>query len=128
MPVRVTGPEGNGFFSSFVSALEYAVVNGADIVNMSLEANALPNTVRETVSAAHEAGVIMVAAAGNSGFGVTFPASLEDIIAVGATRGVDEPDLRDTMRPGAQPGGPAGMLGMPGEPGGRPGAFGGHGR
>ena len=99
MPVRVTGPEGNGFFSSFVSALEYAVANGADIVNMSLEANALPNTVRETVSAAHEAGVIMVAAAGNSGFGVTFPASLEDIIAVGATRGVDEPDLRALFSP-----------------------------
>ena len=99
MPVRVTGPEGNGFFSSFVSALEYAVANGADIVNMSLEASALPNTVRETVAAAHEAGVIMVAAAGNSGFGVRFPASLEEIIAVGATRGVDEPELRARFSP-----------------------------
>lgn len=39
--------------------------------------------------------------------------------------GIDEPDLRDTMRPGGQPGGPAGLLGMPGAPGGRPGAFGG---
>lgn len=99
MPVRVTGPEGNGFFSSFVSALEYAVANGADIVNMSLEASTLPNTVRETVTAAHEAGVIMVAAAGNSGFGVRFPAALAEIIAVGATRGVDEPDLRALFSP-----------------------------
>ena len=99
MPVRVTGPEGNGFFSSFVSALEYAVANGADIVNMSLEASALPNTVVETVTAVHEAGVIMVGAAGNSGFGVRFPAALAEIIAVGATRGDDEPDLRALFSP-----------------------------
>ena len=99
MPVRVTGPEGNGFFSSFVRALEYAVANGADIVNMSLESDALPITVRETVAAAHEAGVIMVAAAGNSGFGVKFPALLDDVIAVGATRGEDEPDLRALFSP-----------------------------
>ena len=99
MPVRVTGPEGNGFFSSFVRALEYAVANGADVVNISLESNFLPLTVEETVQAALDAGLIMVGAAGNTGFGVSFPASLPGVIAVGSTRGEAEPDRRALFSP-----------------------------
>jgi len=51
------------------------------------------------VEAAAAAGVIMVGAAGNTGFTVSFPAKLDDVIAVGSTRGELEPDLRALFSP-----------------------------
>ena len=59
MPLRVTDPEGSGYFSSLVRALEYAVANGADIVNTSLASLFLPKSAQEAVDFALDAGLIL---------------------------------------------------------------------
>ena len=99
MPVRVTDPEGNGFFSSLVSALEYAIANDADIVNISLAASFLPESSRAAIEAAHAAGIILVAAAGNSGDTVAFPAALPQVIAVGSHDAGARVDQRAAFSP-----------------------------
>ncbi len=92
MPVRVTAPEGDGYFSSFVSALEYAVANGADIANISLASSVMPLSAGDAVRVAADAGLILVAAAGNGGGSIGFPAALPEMIAVGASGGRTAPD------------------------------------
>jgi hypothetical protein len=99
MPVRVTDPEGSGFYSSFVRGLEYATANGADIVNISLVATLLPEAAKAAVRAAAEAGVIMVAAGGNDGGPVAFPAAMPEVIAVGSHGSGDEVDARAPFSP-----------------------------
>ncbi len=99
MPVRVTDPEGSGFYSSFVRGLEYATANGADIVNISLVATLLPESAKAAVRAAAAAGVIMVAAGGNDGGLVAFPAAMPEVIAVGSHGSGDEVDARAPFSP-----------------------------
>ena len=99
MPVRVTDPEGSGFYSSFVRGLEYATANGADVVNISLVATLLPESAKAAVRAAAAAGVIMVAAGGNDGGLVAFPAAMPEVIAVGSHGSGDEVDARAPFSP-----------------------------
>ena len=99
MALRVTSPEGDGLFSGLVAALEYAIANGADIVNISLAASVLPQSAQIAVEAAAAAGLILVGAAGNTGFDVTFPAALPDVIAVGSHDGDQAPDVRPLFSP-----------------------------
>ena len=99
MALRVTSPEGDGLFSGLVAALEYAIANGADIVNISLAASVLPQSAQIAVEAAAAAGLILVGAAGNTGFDVTFPAALPEVIAVGSHDGEQAPDSRPLFSP-----------------------------
>ncbi len=99
MPLRVTGPEGDGFFSSFVRALDYAVANGAQVVNISLAAPFLPRSAELAIEAAINAGLILVAAAGNNGGTSALPAALEGVISVGTHGDLEAPDLRASFSP-----------------------------
>lgn len=84
MPIRVLDPDGQGFASDLVQAVEHAVSRGADIINLSLGAAGPSEAVSSVISwAAHE-GVYVVMSAGNTGEladperrgQVTFPATL----------------------------------------------------
>ena len=99
MPLRITDPEGNGFFSSFVRGLEYAVANDADIVNISLASPFLPESARLAVETALDAGLIIVVAAGNGGLNVDFPAAIPGVVAVGTHGALDDPDARALFSP-----------------------------
>jgi serine protease len=78
MPVRVLNFEGRGYPSTIALAIRYAVRNGADIINLSLELYDGPplapkprsvtasRSVRAALAAARRAGVVVVSAAGNS--------------------------------------------------------------
>lgn len=99
MPLRVTDPEGSGYFSSLVRALEYAVANGAHIVNISLASPFLPESAQEAVDFALDAGLILVAAAGNGGLNVSFPAAILGVIAVGSHGTLSDPDARALFSP-----------------------------
>jgi subtilisin family serine protease len=99
MPVKVCGrqpgaPVGEEECPASVTAegIRWAVDHGADIINLSLgercfEGN--PCTTpeeREALKYAQDAGVTVVAAAGNGGDNVLYyPAAIEGVIAVGAT-------------------------------------------
>lgn len=69
------------------SGIDHAVDSGADVINMSLSGFGEDTIVHNSIIDAHEAGVILVAAAGNAGSDIAnyFPAKYEEVIAVGAT-------------------------------------------
>lgn len=91
MPVKVLDQWGNGTLGSIVSGIDYAVANGADVINMSLGArnSSWPcgwSSMEEALNNAVSQGVLVVAAAGNDGqYGVNCPAAYDQIMAVGAT-------------------------------------------
>lgn len=97
MPIRVLDADGNGRGSDVDAAIRWAVDNGAHVVNLSLESVApLPGTIlsqapNAAVKYAWDRGVVVVAAAGNSGSPFTdYPAS-SPVLLVGAT---DRDDVR----------------------------------
>ncbi|WP_017726201.1 S8 family serine peptidase [Halalkalibacterium ligniniphilum] len=64
----------------------YAVENGADVINMSLGGWMESKLMEAAVKHAIEAGVVVVAAAGNDGADiVSYPAAYDGVISVGAT-------------------------------------------
>ena len=102
MPLRITSPEGDGLFSGLIAALDYATLNGAHVVNISLASSVIPEAARVAVDAATDAGLIVVAAAGNSGHAVAFPGALPNVIAVGSTEGAGAPPAPEpATRPSA---------------------------
>ncbi|MFQ5606621.1 MAG: PKD domain-containing protein [Candidatus Zixiibacteriota bacterium] len=69
----------------FIMALNRAVAEGMDVVNMSLGGTGTLDAVRTSVVNAHAAGVILVASAGNQwGAEVLYPARYPEVIAVSA--------------------------------------------
>ena len=83
---RVFG-EGEGEATNFAiaKAVDAAVEDGCDIVNLSLGGGAADPVVRAAIEEAQAAGVVVVAAAGNDGRRpVVFPADLPDVVAVAA--------------------------------------------
>lgn len=98
MPIKVLAWDGAGQDDDLIEAIYYAVANGAQVINMSLgyvgtglpDANGEVCTEVVGLNAALEhafaAGVVMVAASGNSGGQVNCPAAHATVIAVGATR------------------------------------------
>jgi subtilisin family serine protease len=71
----------------FVEAIEYAVDNGADIINLSIYANGRPpRYFEDALQAATARGVIIVGIAGNEGEAeVMYPGKYDSVCAVAAT-------------------------------------------
>ncbi len=85
LPVRVIGSSGTGGYSALIAGIDWAVEQGADIINFSLAGNFDSNTLHSTIQAAYEQGVTLIAAAGNdSSPSVLYPAYYDEVIAVGA--------------------------------------------
>ncbi|MEI7597554.1 MAG: S8 family serine peptidase [Bacteroidota bacterium] len=64
--------------------VDYAVASGADVISMSW-GGAFNQVVADAVNAAHSAGIVLVAAAGNDGdTTTTYPSALPGVISVGA--------------------------------------------
>lgn len=91
MPVRVFN-SCVGSESAMAAGITWATDNGADVINVSAQYPTGTTTLRNAVLAAYDAGVVIVAAAGNAGFsgGVAFPARWDETIAVAATDNRDE--------------------------------------
>jgi len=90
MPVKVLDDTGSGYLSSIIDGIDFAVANGADVISMSLgfSPGYVPGEgLQEAVTAAYEAGVVMVAASGNDSTTdeIGYPAAYDEVIAVGAT-------------------------------------------
>lgn len=67
MPLRVLNSEGSGDTSSVVSAIQYAVGNGARVINISFIGSDYSQILADALRTAYEKGVVIVAAAGNEG-------------------------------------------------------------
>lgn len=88
LPVKVLGDDGNGNVSDVADGLDWAVANGADVVNLSLAGPKSMAIMDAAIVDATDAGVVVVASAGNDGAGantVAWPAAHPDTVAVGAT-------------------------------------------
>lgn len=84
--------DGAGYMSDIVAALDAAAKYDVDIVNMSLGSPFFSLTLRRACDRAYQAGVLLIAAAGNeSQSRLDVPARYSSVIAVGAT---DETDQR----------------------------------
>jgi len=105
MPLKVLDDSGLGFVIDIIEAISYAIDNGAKIINVSLSGIFYSTSEYNAIKSARDNGVLVVAAAGNSGDGyqlfgwnndipgnANYPASydLNNIISVAAT---DQNDL-----------------------------------
>ncbi|MFC1711478.1 S8 family peptidase [Patescibacteria group bacterium] len=86
MNVKVLNDVGYGAYSWIADGIIWATNNGAKVINMSLGGNRKSDTLKIAVDYAWDNGVLLVAAAGNSGNpSKTYPGYYENCIAVAAT-------------------------------------------
>ena len=85
MPIKVSAKDRDASISDVIKAIEYAVDNGADVINMSLGTNDFSEALKSACDNAVEKGVIVVAAAGNDGSSKPcYPAAYDSVIGVGS--------------------------------------------
>lgn len=84
LAVKVLDRNGQGYLSDIIEGMDWAVQNGAKVINLSLSSGTDVASFREAVTRANVAGVVVVAAAGNTGGSVQYPARYNDAIAVAA--------------------------------------------
>jgi len=85
--VKVLDQSGNGTASSILSGIEWAIDNNMQVINISFGGpKDWPSSVTRALEKAYQAGIVIVAGAGNSGDTGTMyaPARFEPVIAVGA--------------------------------------------
>jgi subtilisin family serine protease len=83
--IKVLNAAGSGYLSDVIEGIQWAVANGMKVINMSLGTASDVQSLHDAVIAAKQAGVLAVAAAGNSGGAVSYPAAYPEVIAVSAT-------------------------------------------
>jgi len=84
LPVKALSAQGGGRSEWIATAIDEAVDQGAHIINMSL-GGGYSGVIANAVAKAQSAGVLVVAAAGNTGReGVSYPAALPGVIGVSA--------------------------------------------
>jgi subtilisin family serine protease len=88
LPVRVLGSDGNGLSTDIAKGITWAVDRKAAVVNLSLGSDLDSPSIDAAVDYATSHGVVVVAAAGNTGSGgpAQFPGVLPSVIAVAGVR------------------------------------------
>jgi subtilisin len=87
LAVKALDRRGEGNLSDVIEGLQWSVEQQVDVVNMSLGTPQSTASFRKAVEASWEAGVLVIAAAGNSGptdDSVLYPARYDQALAVGA--------------------------------------------
>lgn len=85
--VKVLNRNGSGYISDIIEGLDWSISNGMDVVNMSLGTNSDVQTFHDAVVRVYNAGITLVAAAGNDGPGansVDYPGAYSEVIGVAA--------------------------------------------
>ncbi|HEX3345007.1 MAG TPA: S8 family peptidase [Polyangiaceae bacterium] len=90
MPVKVLSKQGFGTVANVAEGIRFAADNGAQVINMSLGGPIKSKIIEDAVNHALSKGVIIVAAAGNSGKSVGWPAAYPGVVAVSATDDKDK--------------------------------------
>jgi len=88
LPVRVLDPNARGNTFILAYGIEWAVAQGADVINLSLGTPNDSQTLRKAVVDAQVQGVVLIAAAGNDAADVVqYPAAYPGVITVTAVDG-----------------------------------------
>ena len=90
MPIKVLSKHGFGTVANVAEGIRFAADNGAQIINMSLGGPIKSRILEDAVKHALSKGTTIVAAAGNSGREVGYPAAYPGVIAVSATDANDK--------------------------------------
>ena len=89
--VKVISRDGKGETAAVVKGIEWSIANGMQIINLSFgDPNQLPSDVVNALQRAYDAGMVIVAGAGNRGSSglqdtICYPARYEMVISVGST-------------------------------------------
>ncbi|MBN1538629.1 MAG: S8 family peptidase [Candidatus Thermoplasmatota archaeon] len=83
--VKVLDRTGSGYASWIISGIEWAITNNMDVISMSLGTSEDYPPLHTAITNAYNAGIVIVAAAGNDGSTVSYPAKYGEVIAVSAT-------------------------------------------
>lgn len=90
LPLRVFGTTGKGYTSDIVAAIQYATNytykgRHVDVISMSLGGESASSAQKQACDAAVDAGILVVAAAGNDGdTTLNYPAAFDSVIGVGS--------------------------------------------
>lgn len=80
--VKVLDEKNTAPISRIIRGIYWCVENDIDIINMSFGTQTYSRALEEAVEDAYEAGLLMVAAAGNGSDEVEYPAAFEEVMAV----------------------------------------------
>lgn len=73
LPVKVLDSSGNGYLSDLIKGIQYAIDQNVSIINLSLASTSFDSILNNIIESAYQRGIIVVAAAGNSGISITSP-------------------------------------------------------
>ena len=92
--VKALDSNGSGYTSDIISGIDWSIGQGVDIISMSLGSSTSSTALKSACDTANAKGILVVAAAGNTGSKsatvrskdtINYPAKYESVIAVGAT-------------------------------------------
>ena len=90
MPVKVINSNDFGYYSWWVQGIDYAVSNGAKVINLSASGATSSITVTRAITNAIAHGIIFVTTTGNLGTNaIRFPGNFTNCITVGSTDAQD---------------------------------------
>jgi hypothetical protein len=99
MPIKALESDGTGGESKLGQGVRYAVDHGAQIVVLSLGLNKSSNELSATVQYAEDHNVLLVAASGNEGTSIKYPAAYPTVLAVGGVNADKHADYRSNFGP-----------------------------
>jgi hypothetical protein len=91
LPIKIADNTGSILVSTLIMGINWAVQNGADVINLSIGGPGSSQPERDAIRDAYNNGIVVVAAAGNAGVATDYPAAYDECMAVAAT---DYDDLR----------------------------------
>lgn len=87
LPLKVLHTGEVSYVSAIIQAIDYAVSQEVDVINLSLGGARASTLENEAIQRAIDAGIVVVAAAGNEalkGNSLSYPASYDNVFSVGA--------------------------------------------
>ena len=91
MALKALNSSGDGTWADVAAAVLYAADQGAQVINLSLGDPLPSETMAAAAEYAYEKGSLLVAASGNGGGAVLYPAAIPGVLAVAATNNQDIP-------------------------------------
>lgn len=85
-PVKALNSRGEGTLADVLEGLQWCIDNDMQVINLSIGTDSPSTALEQAITAVYQAGIVMVAAAGNDGTSdsVDFPAAYSQTISVGA--------------------------------------------
>lgn len=99
MPIKALKDDGTGDEAKLSEGIRYAVDHNAKIIVLSLGLNKYNEELAQTVQYAEERGVLLVAATGNEGTTVKYPAAYPTVLGVGGVTAGNQAEYRSNSGP-----------------------------